>query len=250
MANIRFVSAIASTGNWLRVRLEDNTEVSLPYGLAVDVTGRTGGREQFTILEGVNKGKRASVVQKAGGSYLVTGLRHLPAAIIRFDSKSQRLTFGGRGPINAFSGSGTGVENGRPVRYTPVPPGVYDLAIPAYPSAQTRAAYGEWTAYHKTWFRIGLDTRGSRFLHAGEISDGCVTLRQFLYDGRPGANLGPSFADLPDIAQTSNRGLIGLPLPPRPVAAISYTDVYHYLILRRLNDQAVGRLHVTNTGIL
>lgn len=72
-----------------------------------------------------------------------------------------------------------------------------------------------------------MNTTGSRFLHAGEISDGCVTLRQFVYDGALGSTVPKRFEDLPRAAGDDNRGLIGLPLPPKPVSAISYTDVYN-----------------------
>lgn len=249
MSEIRYVPVVSSTDNWLTVTPEKGKNISLPYGLKVLFLGRRDNRDHFEILEGVNKGVKASVTQKAqNASYLVTGLRHLPGGDVHFDSKSQRLTFGGRGPINAFSGHGVGIENGVRKRFTVIPPGLYDLAIPAYPSAQTRVQYDTWTRYHQSWFRIGISTSGSRFLHAGEISDGCVTVRQFLYDGRPGSSVPDGFTDLPGIAGTSNQGLIGLPLPPGPVPSHSYDDLYRYLILRRMNDQAVGRLIVTDNG--
>lgn len=251
MAEIRYVAAFPTAANWLLVQTDKGARISLPYGLKVSFLGRTGNRDTFQILEGVNKGARASVAQKGpNDSYLTPAIQQLPPAEVRFDSKSQRLTFGGRGPVNAFSGMGSGVEAGRETRYTPVPPGMYELAIPAYPSAQTRVQYGQWTRFHQTWFRIGLNTSGSRFLHAGEISDGCVTIRQFLYDGQPGTPLPSGFDDLAGAAHSSNRGLIGLPLPAKPVSTISFDDIYNYLILRRLNDQAVGRLYVTNNGAL
>jgi hypothetical protein len=249
MSDIRYVDEVPSTANWLTVTLDGGKQVSLPYGLQVEFLDRKNNRDNFRILEGVNKGLLASVIAKgADASYLVSSIRHLPPGAVYFDSKSQRLKFGTRGPVNAFSGSGTGNENGRPVTYTPVPKGVYDLAIPAFPSAQTRSQYGVWTKYHKTWFRIGTNLSGSRFLHAGQISDGCVTVRQFLYDGRQGVAMPSGFADLPHVAGSSNQGLIGLPLASAPAPVISFDEIYRYLILRRLNDQAVGKLYVTDTG--
>lgn len=251
MPETRYVDALPPD-NWLAVTLDGGTRVSLAYGIKVAFDGRSGGRDSFTILEGVYKGKKASVAQKsASESYLVSTISHLPAGRIQFDTKSQRLKFGTSGPYNAFSGAGTGVENGRSVTYTPVPPGSYLLAIPAYPSKQTRAAYGQWTRYHKTWFRIGIEHSGSRFLHAGEISDGCVTVRQFVSAFSASSPPPPSgFEDLANRAGTPNQGLLGLPLPPQPAPAISFDRIYDYLILRRLSDQAVGTLLVTNNGSL
>ncbi len=247
----RYVDKVPGTADWLTVQLENGQRVSLPYGLKVEFAGRKDSRDYFTILEGVNKGGRASVAQKGTDqSYLVTGVHHLPPGLIRFDSKTQHIYFGDRGPYNAFSGTGTGVEQGRSVNYTPVPPGTYLLAIPAYPSAQTRPQYGTWTKFYRTWFRIGLSHSGSRFLHTGEISDGCVTVRPFLYDGNPRTPVPDGFSDLASAAQSRSKGLIGLPLPPKPAPTVSFDEVYDYLILRRLGDQAVGKLIVTNDGRL
>ena len=178
----------------LRVQLADGVIVSLPFGLKVKRMEAQAGREHFEIIEGVYKGKKASVLLRPGNSYLTTTIRHRPAASVRFDRKSQTLSFAGLGPYNAFSGGGHG-------GFTAVAHGTHQLAIPAYPSAQTRAAYNTWTRYHNVWFRIGTDTAGSRFLHPGVISDGCVTVRQFIYD--PIRDIAPpaGFADLIDGAQ-------------------------------------------------
>jgi len=124
-----------------------------------------------------------------------------------------------------------------------VPPGSHLLAIPAYPSAQTRPAYSTWTKYHNLWFRIGTSLTGSRFLHPGAISDGCVTVRQFVYD--PASNSPPpEFSDLVRGASTAP-GLLGLPLPAQRAPTISWDEIVEALILSRLDDQAVGRLMVT-----
>ncbi|MCX7109240.1 MAG: hypothetical protein WCI11_07250 [Candidatus Methylumidiphilus sp.] len=223
---------------WLKVQLVGGLVVSLPYGLKVKRLELKNEREYFEILEGVNKGKKASVPFLAGNSYLTTKLNHNPATTVRFDRKLQTLYFAGRGPCNAFSGGGHG-------GYTPVAPGNYQLAIPAYPSAQTRAAYNTWTKYHNSWFRIGTDTTGSRFLHAGVISEGCVTVRQFIYD--PNSGVAPPPAGFSDLVQGAKTvpGLLGLPLPAKPAPVVGWDDVFESLILCRLNDQAIGTLVVT-----
>jgi len=126
--------------------------------------------------------------------------------------------------------------------FTQITPGTYDLAIPAYPSARTRAAYGRWCRYHNLWFRIGTATTGSRFLHAGAISEGCVTVRQFLYD--PALGKPPDgFKDMENLAKTAP-GLIGLPLPTDRAPCIGWDEVVEALILCRKSDQAVGTLIV------
>jgi hypothetical protein len=240
--------------NWLTVRTEFTGElVSIPYGVKLDLTGTAGGREQFTILEGVNEGTEGSVARKSGErSYLTVKLIQKPAATVVFDRAAQSLTFGGRGPYNAFSGGGFGATDG--TQYTPVPKGRYALAIPAFPSKQTRSAYLQWTRFHKTWFRIGTDLSGSRFLHPGEISEGCVTVRQFLFN--PADKTlpvpGGQFADLPGLPG----GATGIPVPqhqaPTPggdviydyAPVIGWDTIYDYLILARASRQAVGSLTV------
>jgi hypothetical protein len=227
---------IAKTSDyWLRVQIDKGPIVSVPYGLKVDRLEVKKGREYFTILEGADKGKLASVQVGSGQSYLTTKLSHKSGAIVKFDRTKQELYVGSSGPYNAFSGGG---HRG----FTPVAPGTYLLAIPAYPSAQTRREYNTWCSHHNMWFRIGIDTTGSRFLHAGVISDGCVTVRQFIYDpakGKPPTG----FADLEDGAK-GEPGLLGLPLPAKPAPCVDWDEVVDALILCRQSDQAVGRLVV------
>lgn len=233
--NTRYIAR--TSDSWLRVQITNGPIISVPYGLKVNFKEARGGREHFVILEGNYKGKHASVQAHQGHSYLTPSLRHGPPAIVKFDRRKQTILVNGRGPYNAFSGGG---HSG----FTPVAPGTYSLAIPAYPSAQTRSAYGRWTRYHNMWFRIGTSTAGSRFLHAGAISEGCVTVRQFLYD--PASRVPPpaGFGDLVGLA-SSAPGLIGVPLPAVRVRCVGWDQIVDALILSRLNDQAVGKLVVT-----
>lgn len=229
---------IAKTNDfWLRVQLDGGPIISVPYGLKVDRIEAKNGREFFKILEGVYKGKLASVSLQTGGSYLTTKIKHTPGTVIKFDRKSQKLYLGARGPFNAFSGGGHG-------GYTPVSLGTHLLAIPAYPSAQTRAAYNHWCTYHNLWFRIGIAPTGSRFLHAGAISDGCVTVRQFIYDPTTKDKPPAGFEDLVEGAK-SVPGLLGLPLPANPAPCINWDEIVETLILSRESDQAIGKLVVT-----
>ena len=246
-ADIQYIDEVPGNRNWLEVRLDTNERVSVHYGIKVEFLGRVAGRDTFNILEGTHEGKKASVSQKsASTSYLTKAIQHEPGGQVLFDLKSQQLKFGGSGPFNAFSGSGR--ANGE--LYTPVPVGRHELAIPAYPSGQTRVAYDTWTRFHKTWFRIGLSPTGSRFLHPGQISDGCVTVRQFLYDGKVGSTVPSGFEDLPRVVGTPAQGLIGLPVPAHSVDVVSYDKLYRYLILRRASTQSVGTIVVTDNGRL
>jgi hypothetical protein len=98
----------------------------------------------------------------------------------------------------------------------------------------------QWRTHRK---RIGVSLAGSRYLQPGTISEGCVTVRQFLYDPALAAPPG-SFADFAGLA-ASALGLIGLPLPKRRLACVGWDTIVDTLIMSRLNDQAVGTLVVT-----
>lgn len=101
---------IAKTDDyWLRVIFEPSKiEKSLPYGLKVNQTGITGGREHFQILEGVYKGTKASAPARTGQSYLTTNVQHCEPLVVRFNLTRQTIYFGPHGPYNAFSGGGHG----------------------------------------------------------------------------------------------------------------------------------------------
>jgi hypothetical protein len=132
--------------------------------------------------------------------------------------------------------------------------GQHARLIPAFPSKQTRSGYLQWSRFHKTRFRIGTDLSGSRFLHPGEISEGCVTVRQFLFN--PADKTlpvpGGQFSDLAGLPG----GATGTPVPQHRSSwtggdiiydyapVIGCDTIYYYLILARASRQAVGSLTV------
>jgi len=166
--DIRYVSKVGNEG-WLTVEIRPKggatVKQSLPYALKVNVNETKDGRDYFEILEGVHKGKSASVVRKsATESYLVKSISHQNAATVKFNRATQELWYGGKGPYNAFSGAFQ--------QYAQVSVGIHDIQIPDAPHSATRNEYSKHTNYHRTWFRIGLTVASSRYLHVGEISEG------------------------------------------------------------------------------
>jgi hypothetical protein len=225
MPEIRYVSKVG-TDAWLAVKLDAGEIVSLPYGLQVDVTGLEKGRDHFKILEGPYKGRAASVARDGATSYLVENIHHESAAALRFDRAKQELWVNGRGPYSAFSGHFD--------KWTQVPTGKHVIQIPDAPHSATREAYYRYTRYHKTWFRVG--TSGDRYLHVGEISEGCVTVRAFVY--HPGHPTPAGFDDLPGLPD----GAVGTPAEPAPLG--SWDAIYGDLILRRFDHLNVGHIVV------
>lgn len=233
--NILYISKVGRDA-WLRVKLDTGGEVSLPQHLKVRLIETKQNRDFFEILEGPEKGKRANVSRPSTAqSYLIPGRGPLPGGIVKFDRDKQRLWFGTEGPFNAFSGAFA--------TYTVVEKGTYKLAIPDAPHSATREAYYKYTQFHKTWFRIGTSTSGSRYLHVGEISEGCVTVRAFVFDPTKMAPEG--FSDLPQLARDTP-GAIGMPYPHSAEMAplASWDKLYEYLINRRADDLSVGTLTV------
>jgi hypothetical protein len=227
MPNLRYVSKVGIDA-WLAVTLDTGERVSLPYGLAVDLIAFENGRDRFKILEGAYMGRSASVRRDGPTSYLIEHVAHQDAAKLRFDRAQQALWVDGRGPFNAFSGAFDA--------FTQVPAGTHVVQIPDAPHSATRESYYHYTRYHKTWFRIG--TSGDRYLHVGEISEGCVTVRAFLFDPSHGPPAG--FDDLPSLPP----GAVGTPYPGRAAPLASWDAIYDDLILRRLDHLNVGRIVV------
>lgn len=196
MAEIKFVTKVGRDG-WLLVQLDGGERISLPQFLKVQAIKTQNGRDYFQIAEGPYKGKSGSVSRKSPAeSYFSANMRHTPTATVRFSVDEQKLWYGNnRTPINTFSGKSP--------RKTPVSKGTYKLQIPYAPSAETRAGYYAYTDFHKTWFRLNLDPTGDRFLHVGEISHGCVTVRAFLPDL---LKLPAGFDDLTPGGRNSLRG--------------------------------------------
>jgi len=169
---------------------------------------------------------------------------------VQFSVADQSITYNGKGPFSAFSGAwSNGVRE-----FTPIPAGHYEINMPDSPHDKTRSGYYRYTKYHKTWFRIG--NFADRYLHVGVISEGCVTVRPFLYDPVADSTttgpFPPDFSDLRHVFSAHIEGALGLHsqngqhVYPKtmPNTLASWDDLYLYLICSRLNDHAVGTLIV------
>ncbi len=85
------------------------------------------------------------------------------SAKVKFYTKPEKLEIVGLGEFDAF----TKDDN-------PPPTGLHDIEIPYEPHPKGHAYIGQ-ARYAKTWFRIGHS--GDRFLHCGQGSLGCITVR-------------------------------------------------------------------------
>lgn len=147
---------------WLRVKLDNGDIYPLPQMLKVEIIKIEKGREYFNILEGRFRGLKASVGLEDDNSHLSRKGEHRGPARLVFDQNAEKLAIDGLGMYNADMD-----EN------NPLSPGRYALEIP-YELHPKGAPYLSYSKYAKTWFRIGH--QGSRFLHVGSASGGCITV--------------------------------------------------------------------------
>ena len=158
---ICYVSDVWPNG-WLRVKLDNGKIWPLPQLLKVEISKIEKGREYFNILEGRFRGRKASVrLGEDGTSYLSRKGKHRGPVKLILDQKAKKLTISGLGIYNAI------------VQESSIPSGQYDLEIPSVPH-KLGEYYMKFSKYAKTWFRTGH--QGSRFLHVGRRSEGCITV--------------------------------------------------------------------------
>jgi hypothetical protein len=141
-------------------------------------------RDYFIPYEGKHKDREMSITRKSdGGSYLVTGNILGPAKII-FNPVKANLWYGEGstrvGPIFAQGSSPLVIGS------TPLRDGVYELSVPDEPHLNpiwpNYYRYLEQSSYARVWYPIPADQNrdgvpDERFLHCGDVSGGCVTVR-------------------------------------------------------------------------
>ena len=155
----------ASSSGWMNVLFEPSgTLVALPHSLQVEITESKDERDFFTILEGVYKGKKASVkTGNLGGVSISTG----PAKLI-FDISKSLLTYGGSSTAKAI----TSVRN-------PIGKGTHKIQLPDFPHPIGND-YLRKSVYALSWFYMGIGHavygKNDRYLHTGARSNGCVTV--------------------------------------------------------------------------
>lgn len=156
---------VGGKDGWLKIKPEPSgADISLPEYLQVEVTASRDGRDYFTVLEGVKRGKNFSV--KAGN--LKSGSPGYRApAVLQFFIARQQLTYPG-GIIKAITSTDE-----------PIVVGTYPLQIPDFPHSGG-IAYITHSPYAKNWFFLGqgnaIPESDDRYLHTGRRTLGCVTV--------------------------------------------------------------------------
>ena len=158
----RHYIAPASPDVWIAARPEPagmGLEVMLPEYLAVEITSTSGGRDVFTVLEGVHAGEAYSlpVGRVRAGNPGWQG-----PARLSFNIGKQRLNFPGS-QVRAKTSP-----------QHPIAPGTYHLQIPDYP----HDVGGNNLANARSWFYLGRGAAvgGAGYLNTLRASDGGITI--------------------------------------------------------------------------
>ena len=150
---------------WLKVLLEPSKEaIMLPYTLKVqwDIA-KKDGRDYFTILEGIYKGKRESVRRRDdGSSYLKIGPKYRPQIKLVYYKNRQVLKVDSKN------------KEYKAIMPNPLQNGTYIIELPDRPHCDLGRKYCDKSKRACTWFRIR--GQGDRYLHTGSISAGCLTM--------------------------------------------------------------------------
>ena len=187
MARIAQVSNADGKG-WLLVKHESPKDPNrptfppLPQHLKVSVSKVENGREYFRILEGRLSGTTASVKLAAGNkSYLIDLTPHTGPAYVRFNRKKNELRYGWLcgGVQLGWLGFICGAIEAITDDNSPVPIGIWNLEIP-YEVHNIASVYESHSPFAATWFRIASESKDrvtDRFLHPGNVTLGCVTVK-------------------------------------------------------------------------
>lgn len=135
---------------------------SLPAFLNVKFEKREKGRDYFTILEGIDRTKKFSVVMKnEKESYLLAGDFHQGSAFVTYSKSKKILTIRGKAYQTIDDPS------------EPWKKGRYDIEIPDAPH-ERGLRYLHKAPKALIWFRIGHD--GAKYIHTGQGTLGCITV--------------------------------------------------------------------------
>lgn len=149
--------------------------IPLPGYLKSNYIKIANNRDYFIPYEGKWKDQELSITRKPDGeSYLIEG-KVLEAARIVVNPAKEKLWYGA-------VGSEVGPVFAQLFPGNPLPDGVYNLAVPDEPHRDFGAKYLNETPYAMVWYPIPADINqdgieDDRFLHCGNVSAGCVTVR-------------------------------------------------------------------------
>lgn len=184
-----YVNAVGQDG-WVNGRADDGAFIPLCKYTKVSIAERKGGRTYFEVLDGARRGAKLSMSDGNASTYLGPKAPSKGAAKITVKygryvegwySAARKLSLNQRLATLSVEGRQADVtmNTNWGVGYYPLPAGTYNVGTPDAPHA------GDMTNYYRTvapalihdqvWFPIQYGDK-SRYVHVGNISDGCVTV--------------------------------------------------------------------------
>lgn len=156
---------VAGMDGWLNVKREPSgLVIAVPEFIQVEVERSSGGRDFFSVLEGVERGKHFSV---KSGNLKVGSPGYRAAAVLQFNLGRESLSYPG-GEVKAITHS-----------RNPIPAGVHPIQLPDFPHS-LGMGYMSQSTYAKSWFYLGqgnaVPGNNDRYLHPGSVSAGCITV--------------------------------------------------------------------------
>lgn len=188
---VLFVNKVGSDG-WLQARQTDSTVlVSLSKYTKVTLVESRLGRTFFKVLDGAAKGKRLSLTDANAVEYLgSTAPRPTQASIVvTYGKYVEGWVSEARGGQELQQQMATLEVAGISAQvtmnsvwdksFTPLPPGQYTVLLPDAPHQQNMTRFYRNVeprlAFDQVWFPIKHGDN-SRYIHVGNVSDGCVTV--------------------------------------------------------------------------
>lgn len=170
------VHVLPTSSGWLSVRLEPSGQViSVPEYLAVEheSTRQDGAnkRDFFTVMEGVNRNKKASVRwENAKSNLSAVAFSYRGSANLVLDKRTRKLSYPGGTAQVSDLGESLGAQ--------PIANGIYPVQIPDFPHPGGRG-YVSQSPYATCWYYLGtgaaIQYNNDRYLHTGRFSAGCIT---------------------------------------------------------------------------
>ncbi|HBA36529.1 TPA: hypothetical protein DCZ15_01490, partial [Candidatus Falkowbacteria bacterium] len=126
---------------WLKVKIVDGDAVSLPAFLKIQSDYIEGGREYFTILEGIYRGQKGSVsLDENKESRFLSKIEHEPLIHLQYSISQKALIIDNKKyQTTDYTGS-------------PWKKGWHDIELPDYPHKDP-SSYVNISSRFKTWFR-------------------------------------------------------------------------------------------------
>ena len=178
---------------WLRILTHANKDAFLPEYTKVQILDIKNMRVYFKVLDGTNQGMLASLKELNAKEYLGRKAPVPSGVIITVKygevKKIMSIAYGRAFIQQTASLSVAGISaqvtlltkpDSGPDRYTPIPVGMYNVGLPTPTHDKNMTSQYRTRVQHdlradQIWFPIEYGNN-SRFIHLGNISEGCVTV--------------------------------------------------------------------------